>query len=236
MIEHFVRDKKGGTIFQLLTDAYTASTSFNSVEFTIECSSGGESSNQCDSLTEATTNFPVSEATSLTYDGTTSTLELTEIINTEVQVEPLETDITVDGISTKVTLEGITTAFTTTISTSAELAIAATTLTISPSEYTLTVPVDSRGADSAYSTTMTLSSTVITLSVASVSTSISIEKVTTGLTQITTLTLTIPESTSYFTSSGIVSSWVTNDSLQYYPESLLGRNHLYVMQRMHLRY
>ena len=77
-------------MFQLLTDAYTASTSLNSVEFTIECSSGGESSNQCDSLTEATTSFPVSEAASLTYDGTTSTLELTESISTEVQVEHLK--------------------------------------------------------------------------------------------------------------------------------------------------
>ena len=206
MIEHFVIDKKGGTMFQLLTDTYTTSTSFESAEFTIECSSGGESSNQCDSLTEAITSFPVSEATSLTYDGTSTSLELTEILSTVVQIEQTVTEIVTDGISTKVTLEGIKTTFTTTISTSVNLIASASTITIEPTAYTLTVPVDSRGADSSYSTTMTLSSTVITLSVASVSTSISIEKVTTELTQVTTLTLTIPESTSSFTSSGIVSS------------------------------
>ena len=182
MIEHFVIDKRGGTI-QLLTDAYTASTSFNSVEFTIECSSGGESSNQCDSLTEATTSFPVSEAASLTYDGTTTIWGFTESISTEVQVEHLKL-ILPSMVSAQRSDWRIKTIFTTTISTSAEIAIAATTLTISPSEYTLTVPVDSRGADSSYSTTMTLSSTVITLSVASVSTSISIEKVTTELTRL----------------------------------------------------
>ena len=193
-------------------DSYTTTTSFGSVDFSLSCSSDGQSSNQCDSLTEATTNFPVEETSYLTYDGTSTSLELTEILSTEVQVAALETEITVSGITTQVTLDSLTTAVTTTISTSVELAIAATTVTIEPTAYTLTVPVDSRSSDSSYSTTSTLESTVITLSVESVSTSISLEKVTTELTQITTLKITIPESTSSFTSSDIVSSYVTTIS------------------------
>ena len=187
-------------------DSYTETTSFAEVEFSISCSTDGDPNSQCDSLTEVITSFPVTDATYLSYTGSTSTLELTEILSTDVQVAELVTEIVTDDISTKVILEGITTTFTTTLTASAELVASASTITIEPTAYTLTVPVDSRVAESSYSTTTTLSSTVITLSVASVSTSISIEKVTTELTQITTITLTIPESTSSFTSSGIVSS------------------------------
>ena len=122
------------------------------------------------------------------------------------------TEITADGITTQVTLEGITTTFTTTISTSVELIASATTLTIDPTAYTLTVPVDSRQSDSSYSTTSTLASTEYTLIVESVSTSISLESLSTELIQVTTLKITIPESTSSFTSSDVVSSYTTTIS------------------------
>ena len=190
-------------------ESYTASTSYESVEFSISCSSDGESSNQCNSLTEATTSFPVDDTSYLSYTGTSTPLELTEVISTEVQIAESVTEITTDGITTQVTLEGITTTFTTTLSTSVDLVASASTVTIEPIAYTLTVPEESRSSDSAYSTTTTLSATEITLSVDSVSTSSSLESISTELTQITTLKITIPESTSSFTSSDIVSSYVT---------------------------
>ena len=93
-------------------DSYTTSNTFDSAEFSLSCTSGGEASSQCDTLAETTTSFPVTEITSLTYEGTTSTLELTESISTEVQVSALETDITVNGFTTKVTLDDITTIIT----------------------------------------------------------------------------------------------------------------------------
>ena len=165
-------------------DAHTTSTNFDSVEFSLSCSSGGDTSSQCDTLTEATTNFPVEDTSYLSYEGSTSTLELTESISTEVQVESSVIEIVTDGITTQVTLEGVTTIFTTTISTAVELAISATTVIIEPTPYTLTVPDDSRSESSSYSTTTTLPSTVITLSVDSVSTTISLEGIYMRLPQI----------------------------------------------------
>ena len=101
-----------GTDTSASIDSYSTTTSFDSVVFSLSCSSGGEASSQCDTLTETTTSFPVTEITSLTYEGTTSTLELTESISTEVQVSALETDITINGFTTKVTLDDITTIIT----------------------------------------------------------------------------------------------------------------------------
>ena len=88
-------------------DSYTETTSFAAVEFSISCSTDGDPNSQCDSLTEVITSFPVTDTTYLSYTGSTSTLELTEILSTEVQVAELVTEIVTDGISTKVTLESI---------------------------------------------------------------------------------------------------------------------------------
>ena len=93
-------------------DIYTTSTTFDSAEFSLSCASGDDTSSQCNSLTEATTSFPATEVTYLSYEGSTSTLELTESISIEVQVAALETDIAVNGFTTKVTLDDITTIIT----------------------------------------------------------------------------------------------------------------------------
>ena len=177
-------------------ESYSTTTSFASAEFSISCTN--EVGSSCNELTETTTTFPVEEESYLSYEGSTSTLTLTETISTEVQVAESAIEIITDGITTQVTLDGITTTVITTISTSVDLVASASTITIEPTPYTLTVPTESRSADSAYSETTTLSATVFTLSVDSVTTKISLESTSVELTQITTVTLTIPESTSYF--------------------------------------
>ena len=65
-----------------------------SVKFSISCSSGGESSNQCKihSL-RLLQSFPVDDTSYLSYTGTSTSLELTEIVSTEVQVAELVTEI-----------------------------------------------------------------------------------------------------------------------------------------------
>ena len=190
--------------------SYATHTSFNQAEFSIKCTN--EDSSKCDSLTEATTNFPVTEVTYLDYSGTTSYLELTESISTILEVAAFETEIITDGITTRVTLDGITTTIIVSTASTVGLTVSATTVTIAPTEYTLTVPESLRSSDSEYSETTTLSSTIIYLNAPGATTSISLEGVTTELTQITTLTLTIPESTSFFVSAGMVSSYVTTIS------------------------
>ena len=74
-------------------DSYTETTSFAAVEFSISCSTDGDPNSQCDSLTEVITSFPVTDTTYLSYTGSTSTLELTEILSTEVQVAELVTGV-----------------------------------------------------------------------------------------------------------------------------------------------
>ena len=192
--------------------AYNTHTSIGESQYTLSCTSGGNSSSQCDTLTETTFNWPSDDPFSMSYTGTSSYVDLEESISSILEVAALETEIVVDSITTRVTLDGLTTTIVVSTNTIVRLDMPATTITVEPTAYTLTVPEESRGSDSSYSETTTISATEIYLNVAGVSTTISLEGISTEFTQITTLTLEIPESTSFFVSAGMVSSYVTTIS------------------------
>ena len=188
---------------------YNTHTTFDeSATYTLSCAAGGT---KCDTLTETIFYWPSETPIVISYSGTTSYLELTESISTIVEVPSFVTEIVTDGISTQVTLDAITTTLTTSGSTTVGLTVPAASTSIYSSTL-VTVPESLRSADSEYSTTITISATTIYFNVAAATTDVSFEGVTTELTQIATFTLVIPESTSFFVSDGMVSSYVTTIS------------------------
>ena len=202
-----------GTDITASLSAYNTHSNIAQSEYTLSCTSEADSSTkQCDSLTETIVNWPSDEATYMSYTGSTTYVDLSESISTVVDIPPFVTEVVTDGVSTSVTIEGLTTTIIVSTNSIVRLELAATTLTIDPTPYTLTVPEDSRGSDSSYSTTLTVSSTDIYFNVPGTTTTLSLEGVTTEFTQITTLILEIPESTSFFVSAGMVSSYVTTIS------------------------
>ena len=202
-----------GTDITASLSAYNTHSSIAETEYTLSCSSeAGSSTKQCDSLTETIVNWPSDEAEYMSYTGSTTYVDLAESISTVVDIPPFVTEVVTDGVSTSVTIEGLTTTIIVSTNSIVRLELSATTLTIGPTPYTLTVPEDQRSSDSAYSTTLTVFSTEIYFNVPGTTTTLSLEGVTTEFTQITTLILEIPESTSFFVSAGMVSSYVTTIS------------------------
>ena len=192
-------------------DGYNTHTSIGESAYTLSCTSGGDSSTQCDSLTETTFFWPSNEPVVISYAGTTQYFELSEATTAVLEVPDITTDISTDGISTRVTIGGITTSITVSTSSLFALTVPAATTSIH-STIIVTVPEESRVSDSSYTTSFTISPTNIYFNVATVSTVVSLEGVTTDYTQITTLTLEIPATTDFFVSSGMVSSYVTTIS------------------------
>ena len=197
-----------GTETTASVDGYNTHTSFGESAYTLSCTSGGDSSSQCDSLTETTFYWPSDSPIVISYAGTTQYFELSGATTAVLEVSDITTDISTDGISTQVTIGGITTSITVSTASLFALTVPAATTSIQ-STIVVTVPEESRVAESSYTTSFTISATNIYFNVAAVSTIVSLEGVTTDYTQITTLTLDIPESTSFFVSEGMVSSYVT---------------------------
>ena len=189
--------------------AYNTHSSIGQSEYTLSCSSQADSSTlQCDSLTETIINWPSDDAAYMSYAGSATYADRTESISTIVEIPSFVTEIVTDGVTTSVTIDGLTTAIVVSTSSIVRLELSATTLTIGPTPYTLAVPEESRGSESSYSTTLTVLSTDIYLNAPGTIRTLSLEGVTTEFTQITTIILEIPESTSFFVGADMVSSYV----------------------------
>ena len=195
-----------GTETTASVNGYNTHTTVAESAYTFSCTSDAGSS--CNELTETTFYWPTDTPIVISYAGTTQYFELSEATTAVLEVSDITTDISTEGISTQVTIEGITTSITVSSATTFALTVSATTTSIH-STIVVTVPDDQRVSDSSYTTSFTISPTTIYFNVAAVSTTVSLEGVTTDYTQITTLTLDIPESTSFFVSEGMVSSYVT---------------------------
>ena len=195
-----------GTETTASVSGYNTHTTFEQSSYTFSCT--GEAGSSCNELTETTFYWPTDTPIVISYAGTTEYFELSEATTAVLEVSDIITDITTDGISTQVTIEGITTSITVSSATTFALTVSAATTSIH-STIVVTVPDDQRVSDSSYTTSFTISPTTIYFNVAAVSTTVSLEGVTTAYTQITTLNLEIPATSSFFVSSGMVSSYVT---------------------------
>ena len=198
-----------GTDTTASVDGYNTHTTVAESAYTFSCTS--EAGSSCNELTETTFYWPTDTPIVISYDGTTQYFELSEATTAVLEVPDITTDIGTDGISTQVTIGGITTSITVSSATTFALTVSAATTSIH-STIIVTVPDDQRVDSSSYTTSFTISSTNIYFNVAAASTTVSLDGVTTDYTQITTLTLEIPESTSFFVSAGMETSYVTTIS------------------------